>query len=354
MTLSVLRRTIFCTLALTTLAGLATTQSPVARPADLIGWYEPFGYVGQTQDPRAVKMIPVGADGYSVAGVGVGPGMVGTAYTFATNNACVVLPDLGLFSPFEFTIEAWVYWDPVGATRNYILAQGDVFANQGWALMSNDLGHWHWHFDSSPQFPPSPGLTLPVKQWTHIAVTYDGSKLRFYQNEAGQPFTGPLVKTPTKSPGSANGPILMGNSFAGGTPFDGTLDELAFYSRALADAEIQAIFEAGAAGKLKPQPTLPFLFCWIFHGWAPVLVGAWSDHATEMTWSYQSTKAGSQLVSVNGYPNQNLGILPGNQFYSLYLISRNDHWSSLSLGCLFVTPFFPSRVAFPWGAALGP
>ena len=47
--------------------------------------------------------------------------------------------------------------------------------------------------------------------------------------------------------------LAIGNR-AGATnqPFDGLIDEVEIFNSALSDSEIQAIFDAGSAGKIKP------------------------------------------------------------------------------------------------------
>src|ERR1019366_356382 len=97
------------------------------------------------------------------------------------------------------------------------------------------------------------GITLVYGAWVHVAATYDGSigTLSLYTN-------GVLVaqKTTTirpfgnliagDSPGIGIGNVNDGfNNF----PFLGDIVEIALYSRALASSEIQAIYNAGSAGK---------------------------------------------------------------------------------------------------------
>jgi hypothetical protein len=75
---------------------------------------------------------------------------------------------------------------------------------------------------------------LPLNTWTHIATTYDGANQRFYVN-------GVLVGT---TPGSgainvANGAIRIGgNNSSTGEFFQGLIDEVRVYNRALSASEI--------------------------------------------------------------------------------------------------------------------
>jgi hypothetical protein len=75
---------------------------------------------------------------------------------------------------------------------------------------------------------------LPLNTWTHLATTYDGANQRFYVN-------GVLVGT-TPGTGSivvSNGAIRIGgNASSTGEFFQGLIDEVRVYNRALSAAEI--------------------------------------------------------------------------------------------------------------------
>lgn len=102
---------------------------------------------------------------------------------------------------------------------------------------------------------------LPLNAWSHVAVTYDGSALRAYVN-------GVLTRTITGVGGmiraTPGAPLRVGTS-SNGRYFDGLIDEPTVYDRALSTAEIQGIFQAGAAGKCKTQTCAtppPGLLAW--------------------------------------------------------------------------------------------
>jgi uncharacterized protein YjdB len=76
---------------------------------------------------------------------------------------------------------------------------------------------------------------VPLNNWTHLAVTFDGSILRLY-------FNGTLVNSVShvgKMPVSA-GPLRIGGDSIWGEYFNGLIDEVRIYNRALSAAEIQA------------------------------------------------------------------------------------------------------------------
>ena len=80
--------------------------------------------------------------------------------------------------------------------------------------------------------------------WTHAAITYDGVKANFYINgvpdalEVKQPFTF----------GVNDESLIMGCDFPGGDEyFDGVMDEVFIYSRALTEAEISQVMAGGGS-----------------------------------------------------------------------------------------------------------
>src|ERR1035437_9520866 len=101
--------------------------------------------------------------------------------------------------------------------------------------------------------------TVNYFAWTHVAATLNGAAgtLSLYTNgvlaaqtvTAVRPFADLL---PDQSPG-----IGIGNVNDGGNnfPFIGDIDEIALYNRALSQAEIQSIANAGGAGKCVPTAT---------------------------------------------------------------------------------------------------
>jgi len=76
--------------------------------------------------------------------------------------------------------------------------------------------------------------SLALNTWTHVAMTYDGANMRYYVN-------GVLVGTTPGTGGInvANGAIRIGgNNSSTGEFFNGKIDEVRVYNRALSAAEI--------------------------------------------------------------------------------------------------------------------
>ncbi|MBM3582554.1 MAG: hypothetical protein FJX37_11410, partial [Alphaproteobacteria bacterium] len=158
------------------------------------------------------------------------------------------------------------------------------------------------------------GIQMPLNAWTHLAATVNGQTLKFYIN-------GELKGTSTSGLGGENAaPLRIGRS---GTCeyFQGLIDEIALYNRALSDAEIRALYETGAQGLARSVPpqitvqpanqtvdagravtfsaaatgTPPFSYQWYFNG-TNAMAGA-TNQNLNLT-GVQSAQAGRYSVEV--------------------------------------------------------
>jgi hypothetical protein len=76
---------------------------------------------------------------------------------------------------------------------------------------------------------------LPVNTWTYLTGTYDGATLRLYVNGvqvSSRAQTGPITVS--------TNPLQIGGDSFFGQYFQGTLDEIRIYNRALNPTEIQS------------------------------------------------------------------------------------------------------------------
>jgi len=87
--------------------------------------------------------------------------------------------------------------------------------------------------------------------WQHVAVTYDGVKIRFYLNAvADSAETAQVLRF-----GVVNEPLYIGADFPGGDEFfKGTIRDVRVYGRALSAAEIKTISGINTAPVLVPVP----------------------------------------------------------------------------------------------------
>ena len=99
------------------------------------------------------------------------------------------------------------------------------------------------------------GTNLVVGQWYHVAATFDGTQMKLYVN-------GVLdgVQNYTSFISTSNNPVYIGvrvgDWFGSSFALNGDLDETSIYNRALTQAEVQSIYNAGAYGKALTTPNI--------------------------------------------------------------------------------------------------
>ena len=94
----------------------------------------------------------------------------------------------------------------------------------------------------------SGSTVLPTSTWTHVAGTYDGTTAKLY-------FNGELVGSATTSGAltAIAADAKIGHNIVTGGNFNGLIDEVEVFDRALTQQEIQAIYNVGGFGKCIPK-----------------------------------------------------------------------------------------------------
>jgi hypothetical protein len=184
----------------------------------------------------------LGANGGDLKGFATyRPGMVGNAFSFQSVGDYFDAPTTGFpVGNAPRTLELWVYVDAFVAGEAFIAGYGGIgTADAAYALFcSGDrLGFSQWGFSIF-------GPLLVPGEWYHVAVASVGSTATLYLN-------GAVVAKGDLTIVTSEGTML----YLGGLPGDagrvlmGAVDEVAIYDRALCDAEILAIYQAGSDGK---------------------------------------------------------------------------------------------------------
>lgn len=151
------------------------------------------------------------------------------------------------------TAEAWVYPTAYGTVRGVLTRWGAQGRNdRSFALALDATGRPYFAIsldgsDCAPDCVAQGAVPIPLRGWTHLAGTYDGSAVRLYVN-------GQLVSETDRPgqvwPGSSD--LVIGGEVTEGalfSPFAGLIDEPALYGRALGAEEVRALYEAGSQGK---------------------------------------------------------------------------------------------------------
>ncbi|MBI2089680.1 MAG: tandem-95 repeat protein [Deltaproteobacteria bacterium] len=233
-------------------------QICVDPPAGLVSWWDGDSVSGttafDTQD---------GNDGTLVNRATTVPGIVGDAFSFDGMDDHVLIGNPANLQLQDFTIDAWIKlntlafptpFDPAileygTGGYGFSIARPGGFVTpvsrsplvlqrfEGGALFLTKVG------DTGV----NAGLVIRDTEWHHVAVTKGGGTVIFYLDGVGA--TAPFSYDPgfffTTNVAIGIRPDINLNSFPG------LIDEVELYNRALSAAEIQAIFNAGSAGKCK-------------------------------------------------------------------------------------------------------
>lgn len=173
------------------------------------------------------------------------------------------------------TLEAWVKPDTLANSWRTILIKEQT-QNLAYAMYAGtDAGLPSGHVYTDSDKGLSGPTALPLGQWSHVATTFDGSTLRLYVDGAQvstMAVTGPITVS--------GGALRMGGNAVWAEWFDGTLDEVRVYNRALSGAEILADRDTpianGSGSEMSPLEKLKALLL--------KLLAKWKKHWGEWTW----------------------------------------------------------------------
>ena len=157
-------------------------------------------------------------------------GKYGNALVFNGTSARVTVPNApSLQLTTGMTLEAWVNPSVVtSAWRDVIYKDNDIYFLEATSTNAGRPG-------GGGTFGETYGTAaLPVNTWTHLAVTYDRVMVRVYVN-------GVQVSSlaATGAIATSTNPLTIGGNTHWGDWFQGMIDEVRIYNRALTQAEIQ-------------------------------------------------------------------------------------------------------------------
>jgi hypothetical protein len=239
---------------LTTLAVLATFV--LALPAGALCIDPPPGVTGWWGGDGNAGDVYGAWNGQLVGAAGFGDGLVGDAFAFDGSGARVDVTAAGAgeLGSAPFSIDLWFNSD---ASQNgaYLIGKSHPDGGQGWDIRVHQqrialvgFNGWAVNLQTDP--------IVVLGQWHHLAVTSDGATVTLYFDGA----TDPAWTIARQTISSTGNPLRFGDSTNfGGDAFDGEVDEIRFFDRALGATEIFAVFNAGADGNCRPCTLLPHL-----------------------------------------------------------------------------------------------
>ena len=200
----------------------------------------PTGLVGawafdESSGTTAVDQSGRGNPGTISNATRVTTGRFNSALLFNGSNAWVTVADAATLDlTTGMTLEAWVRPSVAGGWRTVVAKDQPGTLNYG--LYANASGSFPGAevFVGGATRSLDGSTALPVGTWSHAATTYDGTMLRLYVNGAQvsqQVLSGSIAASAL--------PLHIGGNGVWGEWFNGTIDEVRVYNRALSSGEIQ-------------------------------------------------------------------------------------------------------------------
>jgi Concanavalin A-like lectin/glucanases superfamily len=227
---------------------MMAAQVCIEPPSGLVSWWPGDGNAEDIVDDN---------HGTLENGVIFANGMVAQAFSFDGVDDFVFIPfntNYNFVPGGQFTIEAWVNPQRIGPGFQALVVKSPPNTEWNWGLYLNPdntfmSGLHGLHVVNST-------TVAQLGTWYHAAVTYDNGSWVLYVNGAVEAtHSGTFI---TQSTGGLalghKGEDVFFEDF-----YHGLLDEATIYNRALSASEIQAIFNAGSAGKCKDGAAIKVL-----------------------------------------------------------------------------------------------
>lgn len=180
-------------------------------------------------------------------------GKFGSALSFDGADDWVTVADSpSLDLTTGMTLEAWVYPTANTGWRTVVLKEQMDYLVYG-LFASSDTNQPAVEVCIGGCVTVTGPSPLPLNTWTHLATTYDGSLVGLYVNGiqvASRMTSGSLL--------TSTNPLRIGGDSLWGDYFQGRIDEVRIYNRALTATEIQADMTIGVTPPPVGAPTAAF------------------------------------------------------------------------------------------------
>jgi len=202
---------------------------------------------------------------------GPGPGMVGEASNFQGGVDMISLSDAdNLKFTNSFSIEGWINITAypaanAGAPGAVILIRSDDRScYDPYYLAVTPAGSLQFHIEDAAQTPPCgqslDSVPLAMGKWYHVGAVFeaDAGSLMIFTNGALAAQAATSLRPFRDLDAQLHPGVGIGNyaNWSGSAPFNGLIDELAVYSRALSESDMRSIYRASYAGKCAVRPEI--------------------------------------------------------------------------------------------------
>ncbi len=147
----------------------------------------------------------------------------------------------------ELTLSTWVFLDSLPAAGHNVVPLGK---EQSYRIVISSTGAAHVAIATTSNAWYSAGTTvdfggpLAAGAWHHLVATYDGENLRTYVDGVAENASGVAI---SGAVAGSSSPLRFGDPEADNVDyFDGRIDEVRIYDRALSDTEIAGLYDTTA------------------------------------------------------------------------------------------------------------
>jgi hypothetical protein len=280
------------------IGGTAKINTSISGPTNgLVGWWTFDGkYMSNSRAFDASGQgnygTLTGANGLPTRAIG----KLGQAMQFDGSDDYVDLASTDGFSTGSgatWTLAAWAKTDVLNSNYHFIVGYGDGTNGTSPHIQLDNLNHWQTStYANDLSGPPA------VKgQWTHVVGVGSGTTLRLYID--GQQYASTVV---TNAPVTTRARIGTDMGASPALNFDGLLDDVRIYNRALSADETKWLYKIG--GTFKVNTSINNNRDSLEKG----LVGWWTFDGKDMAGNYAFDKSGSgNRGTLTGGPVRGIG-----------------------------------------------
>ncbi len=174
-------------------------------------------------------------------------GKFNTAANFNGNSYISMGNIAAMHVSSPITLSAWIYTSSTSSLQT-ILTDRASSNNAQFSFRINNGTNLEYYFNTgSTWIEFIANNVITSNTWTHVAATNDGTNIKLYVN-------GKVVYSTTTSatPAPSTGNIQIGGWVGATEPFNGLIDEVAYWSRALSGSELLELYRRGV-NRLKFQ-----------------------------------------------------------------------------------------------------
>jgi hypothetical protein len=174
-----------------------------------------------------------------VNSAGPNQGQFGNAVVTSASDYAAAADDDSLDLATSITITAWIYDTSGLSNQDCIVDKDSGSTSRNYALLINDQtvsDNLEFSFDGISTTHAS-NSRITKNAWNHIAVTYDSIQVRIFINGVLDYQASETTAMPTNTAS-----LFIGTSGTTSPDFEGQIDELRIYNRALSVQEIQNLF----------------------------------------------------------------------------------------------------------------